>query len=66
MITLSDTLRARDNRGFMLPSSTISINHLHYVDNASVISSTQAGCQHILDVVPQCLEWAQLKEKVQK
>ena len=38
--TLSDTLSTRKDLGFSLPSSSISINHLLYADDACVISST--------------------------
>ena len=31
-----------------------------------MVSSTPAGCQHLLDMVHQWLEWAQLKAKVPK
>ena len=41
--TLSDTLSTRKDLGFSLPSSSISINHLLYADDAYVISSTPAG-----------------------
>jgi hypothetical protein len=66
MNTLSDTLSTRKDLGFTLPSSSISINHLLYADDACVISNTPAGCQHLLDMVQRWLEWAQLKAKVTK
>lgn len=66
MNTLSDTLCSRQDLGFTLPSSSISINHLLYADDACIISSTPAGCQHLLDIVQRWLEWAQLKAKVPK
>ena len=37
-----------------------------YADDACIVSSTPAGCQHLLDVVQRWLEWAQLKAKVPK
>ena len=64
--TLSDTLRTRNDLGFTLPASSISINHLLYADDACVVSNTPAGCQHLLDMVHQWLEWAQLRAKVSK
>ena len=66
MNTLSDTLCRRGDLGFSLPQSTTTINHLLYADDACVISSTPAGCQHLLDMVQRWLEWAQLKAKVPK
>ena len=66
MNALSDTLRTRADLGFTLPSSSISVNHLLYADDACIVSSTPAGCQHLLDVVQRWLEWAQLKAKVPK
>ena len=64
--TLSDTLCTRGDLGFSLPQSVTSINHLPYADDACVISSTPAGCQHLLDLVERWLDWAQLKAKVPK
>ena len=58
MNTLSDTLCTRDDLGFTLPSSSISVNHLLYVDDACIVCSTPAGCQHLLGLVQQWLEWA--------
>ena len=66
MNTLSDTLRTRNELGFSLPTSSRSINHLLYADDACIISSTSAGCQHLLNMVQQWLEWAQLKAKIPK
>ena len=66
MNTLSDTLCTRGDLGFSLPQSSTSINHLLYTDDVCVISSTPAGCQHLLDMVQRWLEWAQLKAKVPK
>ena len=64
MNTLSDTLCTRGDLGFSLPQFSTSINHLLYADDACIISSTPAGCQHPLDMVQLWLEWAQLKAKV--
>ena len=64
--TLSDTLSTRQDFGFILPPSSVTINHMLYADDACVVSSSPAGCQHLLDLVQQWLEWAQLKVKVQK
>ena len=66
MNTLSDSLCTREDLGFTLPSSSISVNHLLYADDACVVSSTPAGCQHLLDMVQRWLEWSQLKAKVPK
>ena len=66
MNTLSDTLCSRDDLGYTLPSSSISINHLLYADDACVISNTPAGCQHLLNMVQRWLEWALMKAKVPK
>ena len=66
MNTLSDTLCTRKDFGFTLPSSSISVNHLLYADDACIISNSPAGCQHLLDMVQRWLEWAQLKAKVPK
>ena len=66
MNTLSDTLNTRRDLGFSLPQSSISINHLLYADDACIISSSAAGCQHLLDMVQRWLEWAQLRAKVPK
>ena len=66
MNTLSDTLNTHRDLGFSLPQSSISINHLLYVDDACIISSSPAGCQHLLDMVQRWLEWAQLRVKVPK
>ena len=66
MNTLSDTLCSREDLGFTLPSSSISVNHLLYADDACVVGSTPAGCQHLLDMVQRWLEWGQLKAKVPK
>ena len=57
MNTLSDTLSTRNDLGFTLPTSAISINHLLYANDACVISSTPASCQHLLNMVKQWLEW---------
>lgn len=64
--TLSDTLSTRSDLGVTLPSSSVTINHLVYADDACVMSSSPAGCQHLLDLVQLWLEWAQLKAKVPK
>jgi len=64
--TLSDTLCTRRDLGFTLPSSSVTINHLLYADDACVVSSSPAGCQHLLNLRQQWLEWAQLKAKVSK
>ena len=64
--TLSDTLCTRKELGFSLPQSPVSISHLLYADDACVISSTLAGCQHLLNMVQRWLEWAQMKAKVPK
>ena len=64
--TLSDTLGTRSDLGFTLPSSSVTINHLLYADDLCVVSSSPAGCQHLLDLVQRWLEWAQLKAKVSK
>ena len=66
MNTLSDTLNTRWDLSFSLPQSKISINHLLYADDACIISSSPAGCQHLLDMVQRWLEWAQLKAMVPK
>lgn len=66
MNTLSDTLCSREDLGFTLPSSSISVNHLLYADDACIISNSPAGCQYLLDMVQRWLEWAQLKAKVPK
>ena len=64
--TLSDTLSTRHDLGFTLPSSSVTTNHLLYADDACVLSSSPAGCQHLLDLVQQWLDWAQLKAKIPK
>ena len=64
--TLSDTLGTRSDLGFTLPCSSVTINHLPYADDLCVVSSSPAGCQHLLDLVQRWLEWAQLKAKVSK
>lgn len=66
MNTLSDTLCSRKDLGVTLPSSSISVKHLLYADDVCVISSTPAGCQHLLNMVQRWLEWAQLRAKVPK
>ena len=66
MNTLSDTLCYRKDLGFTLPSSNAPVNHLLYADDACIVSSTPAGCQHLLDMVQRWLEWAKLKAKVPK
>ena len=66
MNTLSDTLCSRKDLGFPLPSSNAPVNHLLYADDACIVSSTPAGCQHLLDMVQRWLEWAKLKAKVPK
>ena len=66
MSTLSDTLHSRGYLGFTLPNSSITINHLFYVDDACIRSNSPAGCQHLLDMVQRWLEWAQMKAKVSK
>ena len=66
MNTLSDTLCSRSDLGFTLPSSSISVNHLLYADDACIVSNTPAGCQHLLSMVECWLEWAKLKAKVPK
>ena len=66
MNNLSDTLRARSDLGFTLPSSSISINHLLYADDVCLVSNSTASCQHLLDLVQQWFEWALLKAKVPK
>ena len=64
--TLSNTFCTRRDLGFTLPSSSVTINHLLYADDACVVSSSPAGCQHLINLVQQWLEWAQLKAKVPK
>ena len=66
MNILSDTLKARSDLKFTLPSSSISINHLLYADDVCLVSNSTAGCQHLLDLVQQWFEWALLKAKVPK
>ena len=66
MNTLSDTLCSRSDLGFTLPSSSTSVNHLLYADDACIVSNTPAGCQHLLSMVERWLEWAELKAKVPK
>ena len=66
MNTLSDTLCSRSDLGFTLPSSSTSVNHLLYADDACIVSNTPAGCQHLLSMVERWLEWAKLKAKVPK
>ena len=56
MNTLSDTLCSRKDLGFPLPSSNGPVNHLLYADDACIVSSTPAGCQHLLDMVQRWLE----------
>ena len=66
MNTLSDTLSSRLDLGFSLPQSSVTINHLLYADDACIIGSSPAGCQHLLDIVQLWLDWAQLRAKVPK
>ena len=56
MNTLSDTLNTRRDLGFSLPQSSILINHLLYTDNGCIISSSPAGCQHLLNIFQHWLE----------
>ena len=64
--TLSDTLSTRYDLGFTLPSWSVTTNHLLYADDACVVSSSPAGGQHLLNLVQQWLDWAQLKANVPK
>ena len=66
MNTLSDTLKARSDLGFTLPSSSISIKHLLYADDVCLVSNSTAGCQYLLDLVQQWFECVLLKAKVPK
>lgn len=66
MNTLSDTLCTREDLGFSLPSSSISINHLLYADDTCVIGNTPAACQHVLGMVERWLDWSHLRANVPK
>ena len=59
-------VRTRSDLGFSLSSSSITINHLLYADDVCVVRNSPAGRQLLLDLVHQCLKWAQLKAKVTK
>ena len=63
MATLSDTLQARQDLGVMLPNLESVVNHLLYADDTCIVSTSSAGCQHLLNMVQQWLEWAKLKAK---
>ena len=64
--TLSDTLSSRLDLDFSLPQLSVTINHLLYADDACIIESSPAGCQHLLDIVQLWLDWAQLRAKMPK
>ena len=58
MATLSDTLSTRYDLGVVIPKLKLSVNHLLYADDTCIVSSSPAGCQHLLDIVQQWLVWA--------
>ena len=49
MNILSDTLVMRTDLEYTLPGTSLSTNHLFYVDDAGIISSSPAGCQYLLE-----------------
>ena len=66
MATLSDTLSTRHDLGVVIPNLELSVHHLLYADDTCIVSSSPAACQHLLDIVQQWLDWAQLKAKPSK
>ena len=66
MNTLSDTLHPIEDLGFSLPPSSTFTNHLMYAGDVCLVSSSPAGCQHLLELVQRWLKWSCFKAKVEK
>ena len=66
MATLSDTLAPFMDLGVVVPGSESRVNHLLYADDTCITAHTPAACQHLLDVVQQWFDWANLKAKPSK